>query len=60
MMYDETIAVEMKGTKLQIFENLTDRSLFLQNYLYNYKNSGTWRARMSFSGSIERALVKLQ
>lgn len=57
VMCDEAIAAEMKETKLRIFENLTEKSL-LQNYLYNYKNSGTHGVRMSFSKSIERALVK--
>lgn len=57
-MRDGIIAAEMKKTKLRIFENLTGRNLFLQNYLYNYKNSGTRSARMSFSRSIERAPVK--
>jgi len=57
MMYDEMIATEMKKTKkLQIFENFTSRSL-LQNYLYNYKYSGTYNAQMS-SRSMERASVK--
>jgi len=58
MMYDETIAAEMKKKtkKLQIFENFTNRSL-LQNYLYSYKYSGTYNARMS-SRSIERAPVQ--